>query len=66
MCKFLIPLLWGAGGRWFESSRPDIKRLLKNQEPFFIFDLQFIIRDVAQSGSVRRSGRRGYLKQCSL
>ena len=47
---------WGAGGRWFESSRPDLKALEKSRA-FFTFDLEFILRAVAQPGSALRSGR---------
>ena len=44
-------LAWGASGRWFESSPPDLSRGTTGF-PFFF-------RDVAQPGSVLRSGRRG-------
>ena len=62
-------LAWGARGRWFESSRPDLKRPLIFSKVFlFTFVLisgcipliaGYFFRDVAQPGSVRRSGRRG-------
>src|SRR6187399_2839180 len=30
---------WGAGGRWFESSRPDLKKALEKSRAFFTFEL---------------------------
>ena len=60
MYKFLIPLLWGAGGRWFESSRPDRSGVI------ILLKVITLFRAVAQPGSALRSGRRGRWFESSL
>lgn len=55
-------LVWGARGRWFESSPPD-KQVLSLIRPVFTILGESCLapdfRDVAQPGSALRSGRRG-------
>ena len=51
---------WGAGGRWFESSRPDRLRVA------IFFNVVTLFRAVAQPGSALRSGRRGRWFESSL
>ena len=55
-------LVWGASGRWFESSPPDLNKKIR----VTIENVVALFRAVAQPGSALRSGRRGRWFESSL